>query len=184
MPTATLTDSKSRGDSVYQNILSFGRAAAFAILAFAAAPAAIAQEATVRETHGAWEVRCAGETCFMIQVASDANGAPVLSFAVRKLDTPRTEGDFTFIAAAEIYTKPGVFLPAGVTFSVDGNDSRRIPYERCFPEGCAALPLVQQTLIDSLKGGARVTVTVYPNPGEEVSAEVSLSGFTAAYDSL
>ena len=164
-------------------VFLISRAALIAVLGLASAPA-IAQEAAVRETHGAWEIRCKDSSCFMIQIAQDASGAPVLSFGVRKLSEPRVEGDATFIAATEIYTKPGVFLPTGVTLSIDGQQSRRIPFERCFPEGCAALPLVQQQLIDSLKAGGKVEIIVYANPGEPVAAEVSLSGFTAAYDAL
>lgn len=169
---------------MFKSIVSFGRAAVFAAVAFTAAPA-VAQEAALRETHGSWEVRCAGDnSCYIVQVASDAEGRPVVSFAVRELAQPRTEGERTFVAAAEIRTKPGVYLPAGVTFTIDETESLRIPFERCFPEGCAALPLIQQSLVDRLKAGARVRITVYANPSEPVAAEVSLSGFTAAYDSL
>ena len=184
MPTATCAGEK-RGDSVFKSILSIIGAAMIVMAGVAAAPVpAHAEDAPVRETHGAWEVRCKDGQCFMTQIASDDSGVPVLRFSVSKLATPRSEGEATFIAAAEISTKVGVFLPQGVTFAIDGAQNRKIPFERCFPTACVALPAVQQALIDSLKAGGTVTVTVFANPGEPVTANVSLSGFTAAYDSL
>ncbi|MCI4664806.1 MAG: invasion associated locus B family protein [Neomegalonema sp.] len=120
----------------------------------------------------------------MAQIASDAKGKPVMSLALKKLAKPVTEGKNTFVAAAEFRTKLGVFLPQGVTFAIDGGKKRRIPFERCLPEGCAALPLIQKGLVDELKSGGKVIMTVYANPKTPITVSVSLSGFTAAFDSM
>lgn len=169
---------------MFASVISFGRAALVAAIAFVAAPAA-AQEAAVRETHGDWEIRCTSdELCFMIQVGNDAEDRAVVSFAIRELDEPRIVDGRTFVAQAELRTRLGVYLPGGIVFTVDESESLRFPFERCVDEGCSALPLVQQGLIDRLKAGARVEITVFANRDQPVNADISLVGFTAAYDAL
>lgn len=168
------------------SILSFARAALMAAVAFTALPAA-AQEpaATVRETHGAWEVRCtADDVCFMYQVANDAEGRPLLSMAVRPLATPRTSGDLTFVAVAEIQTRLGVYLPGGIAMQIDTTDTLRLPFERCTPQSCRAVPEVQAEFVERMKAGAEISFIVFANLNEPVQAIISLSGFTAAFDAL
>lgn len=88
-------------------------------------------------------------------------------------------------APAMVIAAPlGIALRPGVGLRVDQNDPVRIPFERCDPNGClAGLPL-SADMIDTLKRGARCSVEIHVTPSQPRVLELSLSGFTAGFDSL
>lgn len=164
-------------------------AVAAAMLAVAAAPdAAQAQSQApdpVRETHGDWEVRCAdANRCYMMQVRRDDAGRPLLLLRVRKLGEPVTSNGQTYVAEAELFTRLGFFLPAGIIMQVDQGKQERIPFERCLQNGCGSLPLFSQPIVDRLKAGGAANFTMFVQPGRPTGVSISLSGFTAAYNAL
>lgn len=167
---------------MFKSVYSVARAAFVGALAFVAAPSLASAQETKK--HGDWDVVCGDKGCSMFQNGLDSAGKRVLIIGLTKLATPQKSGERTFVSRMEISAPLGVFLPGGVSVSIDGKKPLRIPFERCLREVCQAGPLVQQPVIDQMKAGNAVTITVFRNRGDKVEIKVSLKGFTAGYDSM
>nr|WP_272211301.1 invasion associated locus B family protein [Marinicella sp. W31]MDC2877189.1 invasion associated locus B family protein [Marinicella sp. W31] len=73
-------------------------------------------------------------------------------------------------------------IPAGVAMQIDNSSPQRINFEICTAEQCIARAPLTDTLVSAMKRGGQVTFTSVnvrqqPNP-----VDVTLSGFTAAFD--
>lgn len=173
---------------MFNRIRLAAASAILAAMAVAAGPAIAQQNPDrLRESHGDWEVRCQDETdnaCYMMQLIEDDSGAPLLLMRLRKLPDPVEASGNVFTVEAELFTRLGFLLPAGISMQIDAEEPNRIPFERCLPNGCGSLPLFTNEMINALKAGGVARFTMLVNPGEEDVADISLSGFTAAYDSL
>lgn len=154
----------------------------------AAAPDAPAAEAPAQPEidvteHGDWDVGClAGtESCEMQQVALDASGNPVVLVRVIKL--PEAE---EAEALAIVNTPLGTLLPSGLGFQIDGGEASALPFEWCVQEGCIVRLGLREPDVTALKRGSavRLRVASIADPDQPVELNLSLSGFTAAYDSL
>lgn len=174
------------------NRIRLAAAAAVLTAGVVSAGQAAAQELDrLRESHGDWEVRCQDETndaCYMMQLIEGPDGSPLMLMRLRKLPDPVEASGNVFTVEAELFTRLGFLLPPGFTMRIDDGDPNRIPFERCLPTGCGSLPLFTNEMINALKAGgvAQFTMVDPQDDGslEPVEASVSLSGFTAAYDSL
>jgi invasion protein IalB len=160
-----------------------------AVAALLLPPAAGAQTAgeTVRETHGDWDVVCAEgrDVCAMRQVGRNSEGNDVLLVAVRALpEGTTTEDGRTVPALIEIRTPLGVGLRAGVRVQVDGGQERAAPYEVCVQQGCIVRQPMGEDFLAAMKAGRTATMTVVALQQGEVSVDISLLGFTAAFNSL
>ena len=143
--------------------------------------------ATVKATHGAWEIRCAAQqpnSCAMVQTGNNAEGQPVVQTLLRK--TPGLTGPNGQAVAAvmEVIAPIGVFLPAGVGIKIDGADIGRGVYRVCNPQACLMTEPVQEDFISKMKGGANATIILTRPDGQTTDISISLSGFTKAYNSL
>ena len=168
------------------------RAAAVACLAgFSVAGAAqaqiqapeAAQKQVLTATHGAWEIHCleGTETCAMQQVGNTAEGQRALLVTVQRLAGVTAEGK-AVPAALTVNTPVGVLIPYGVRVKVDEGNVAPVPLLRCLPDTCAARAPLADEAISKLKKGSKATFGFFLQ--EEVLIDVSLSGFTAAYDAL
>jgi invasion protein IalB len=137
----------------------------------------------VRETHGDWEVRCLpdGDECFIYQLALDPEENPVAEFS---LVTLPAGGEA--VAGVTVVTPLGTLLPAGVVMRVDGGEARGYEFTFCTQVGCFARFGLAAEDVAALKRGrlAEMRLVSISAPEAPVTLEVSLSGFTAAYDSL
>lgn len=82
----------------------------------------------------------------------------------------------------QITVPSGRLIPAGIKLRVDDKQETTLPYLYCFPQSCIAEVKLDDALIGVLKAGGQLTVTStnvqqQPNP-----IEITLNGFTAAYD--
>jgi invasion protein IalB len=149
----------------------------------AAAPAPPEVLEVVRETHGEWEVRCLpdGNECFLYQLALDADANPVAEFSLVTLPA-----DSEAMAGVTVVTPLGTLLPAGLVVQVDGGEARRYDFTFCSQVGCFARFGVDDATVAALKRGQAATLQLVSigAPDQPVDLEVSLEGFTAAYDSL
>jgi invasion protein IalB len=171
------------------------RAAAVACIAGLSAGAAHAQaqdaapaqqqgpEQVLAATHGDWEIHCleGTETCAMQQVGNAANGQRALLVTVQRLAGVSAEGK-QVPAAITVNTPLGVLIPYGVRVRVDEGNIAQVPLLRCMPDNCAARAPMADEAIAELKRGAAATFAIFLQ--EEVLVEISLNGFTAAYDAL
>lgn len=147
------------------------------------APAAPDQPEIDVTRHGDWEVGCLAQTtnCEMQQVADDQQGNPVLLVRVLKLPSGSDAQ-----ALAILNTPLGTLLPAGLGFQIDSGEEATLPFEWCVQEGCVVRLGLRQPEIDAMKRGraVRLTVRSIADADNPVELNLSLAGFTAAFDSL
>lgn len=146
-------------------------------------PAAPEVMEIVRDTFGDWEVRCApeGEDCFMYQLAMDSQNNPVAEVSILKLPE-----DSEAAAGVTMVTPLGTLLQSGVVIQVDQGEARQYPFNWCSQVGCFARFGLTQESINSMKRGQAATVMLasVAAPETPVRLNLSLTGFTAGYDSL
>jgi invasion protein IalB len=137
----------------------------------------------VKDTFGDWQIRCApeGDECFMYQLAMDAQKNPVAEVSILKLPEA-AEAD----AGVTIVTPLGTLLTTGVIVQVDAGQQRQYPFAWCSQVGCFARFGLDKPSVDGMKRGnaGKITLVSVSNPQAPVSLDLSLSGFTAAFDSL
>lgn len=146
-------------------------------------PAAPEVMEIVRDTFGDWEVRCApeGEDCFMYQLALDSQNNPVAEVSILKLP----EGSEA-AAGVTMVTPLGTMLQSGIVLQVDQGEARQYPFNWCSQVGCFARFGLTQESINGMKRGNTATVMLasVAAPETPVRLNLSLTGFTAGYDSL
>lgn len=137
----------------------------------------------VKDTFGDWQIRCApeGNECFMYQLALDAQKNPVAEVSILKLPEAN-EAE----AGVTIVTPLGTLLPQGVVVQVDTGEKRQYPFAWCSQVGCFARFGLTKPTIDVMKRGkgGKITLVSIGAPQSPVTLDMSLSGFTAAFDLL
>ncbi len=146
-------------------------------------PAAPEVTEFVRDTFGDWQVRCFTQTeeCFMYQLALDSNQNPVAEVSLLKLP----EGGEA-ASGMTVVSPLGTLLTSGVLVQVDTNEARQYPFNWCSQAGCFARFGLTGQSIASMKRGktGKMTLISVAAPQSPISLNLSLTGFTDAYDSL
>ena len=143
--------------------------------------------ATVKATYGDWDVLCAAaepDRCVMRQVGKSANGETVLEVSIRKLEGVETEGGQVVPAAMRIRTPLQTMLRSGVEVRVDETQPSTLSFERCRPEGCIINGVLPDKFLALLKRGLVAEMTFTRLRQGETTVNVSLNGFTRAFNSL
>jgi invasion protein IalB len=139
----------------------------------------------VRDTFGDWQVRCApeGVDCFMYQLALDGEQNPVAEVSMLKLPAGAGEG---VVAGVTIVTPLGTLLPPGLALQIDTAEPRQFPFAWCSQVGCFARFGLDAPSIAAFKRGrgGKLTLLSVGAPDRPVVLDLSLTGFTAAFDSL
>lgn len=136
-------------------------------------------------SNGAWQVSCVeGADCAMAQIGKDKAGTPILEMVVRKLPAPLEADGRTAIAVVDFITPLGVVLTSGLEVKIDSAQGESAPFQICTEQGCLVREPVDQSLIDRFKKGSNANVSVVAANQGDVTAKISLSGFTKSYDSL
>lgn len=139
---------------------------------------------TLSETYDAWTVQCvnSGEgdqkrrSCQMSQeLHQQGSRQRVLLFAITK-----AEGS----AIATLVLPFGLLLSEGVRIEAAETEVVRGGFRTCLPAGCVAEIDLSEEAIGQLQSGDTVSVSMTANSGQVVTTEVSLKGFTAAYQRL
>jgi invasion protein IalB len=151
-----------------------------------AAPSAAqggAPKQVLAATHGDWEIQCleGTETCAMQQVGETPEGKRALLVTIQRLAGVQAEGR-EVPAAVTVNTPAGVLIPYGVRVRVDDGNTAQVPLLRCLADNCVARAPMSAEAVAELKRGGKATFAIFLE--EEVLVDVSLSGFTAAYDAL
>jgi invasion protein IalB len=146
-------------------------------------PAAAEDPVEVRATYSDWDVRCARGTdnCFMYQLASDEQNNPVAEFSIIRIEN-ETEAK----AGVTVLTPLGTLLTNGLVIQIDDGEARRFPFSWCDQAGCFGRLALNQQSINAMKAGALGKITVFSivAPDQPITLELSLAGFTVAYESL
>ena len=160
-------------------LASFAQEAAPAEAPAAEAPAAEAPAAAAPAIQN-WLKVCdplpdGQQACIMRQVVL-ANGQFLGSFLLR--DDPGQESRLLAVAAVPL----GVLLPFGLTWQIDGAKPIRVPYMLCDPTSCATQLVINEQYVNSLKKGNTLKLTAKNRQNQDLTIEITLAGFTAAYD--
>ena len=117
----------------------------------------------------------------MYQLAADQQDNPVAEVSLLKLPEV-AEAD----AGVTVVTPLGTLLTNGLVLQIDGGETRQYPFAWCSQVGCFSRFGLAKPSIDALKRGKAGTITLVSvgRPDHPVELALSLSGFTAAWDSL
>ncbi len=137
------------------------------------------------ETLGDWELRCIKgeegqeEPCQMYQLMQDAEGTPVAEISIFRLP----EGGRA-MAGATIIVPLETSLTQQLTLEIDGGQARRYPYAFCNPIGCYSRVGLVAEEVAQFRRGANAKLTIVPAlaPDQKVELNMSLNGFTAAFE--
>ncbi|WP_161141727.1 invasion associated locus B family protein, partial [Propylenella binzhouense] len=77
---------------------------------------------------------------------------------------------------------PGMLLRPGLQIQIDGGKTQKGQYTICFPNLCFAENEVNADYVSSLKRGKQLVITSLNQQAKPVNFDISLAGFTAAYD--
>lgn len=136
-----------------------------------------AAQLTDGEAFGNWRVNCeldqqtSREGCFIVQnLVLREGGQRVLQFAIGFVEeTPEP--------IALISLPLGISLPPGARIQIDDREPKRIPIERCEPNGCRAGMKLGEDILDGLRKGTQISVTFYDAKREPIEVPLSLDGF-------
>jgi invasion protein IalB len=85
-------------------------------------------------------------------------------------------------ALFQIAVPTGRVIPAGIGMQIDDGETRRVPYSICLPDRCIAETPLTEELVAALKAGGGMTLTTVNFQNQPNPIEVTLQGFTAAFD--
>lgn len=75
----------------------------------------------------------------------------------------------------------GLFLPAGVTVDVDGNNIQKLGVQTCDTTGCYAGSPISPEVLTAMFGGQKLNVSFQPLNKQPVKIPMELNGFRAAF---
>lgn len=107
--------------------------------------------------------------------AAQPDKPPVLAVAIYEI-----KGDDTRIV--RLLMPVGLMLRPGFRFSVDKSETLDGAFEICFPNGCFAESRVKKPVVDQMKKGSILNISVRNQVNNEVTFGVPLTGFAKAYD--
>jgi invasion protein IalB len=147
--------------------------------------------ARLGEKHGDWQMVCevreegAAEICGAIQEVKTKEGKLALWAAFGYLQ-PNVDGAVMIFRIPYDLTDPptGFRVAKGAQIAIDGGSQVEVPLEICAPGGCQIGLLLEDAFVQALKAGNKLNLTVPLATGQTATINISLKGFTAAYDSL
>ena len=82
----------------------------------------------------------------------------------------------------QVSVPTGRLVPPGIQMQIDTNAATRIPFGLCLPDRCIAEVPLTDAMVSSMKRGGKMTLTSVNFQRKANPIEMTLSGFTAAYD--
>lgn len=160
-------------------------AAALGVATIFAAPAlpAAAQDDAAAQSgdQNAWVKICNTdptankELCLITQELRTNNGQFLASAAIREFPGEARK--------SMLFSVPvGMVIQPGVQIQIDGADPEKADYQICFPNACYAERAIDAAYINKLKGGGKLRLTTFNQQGKQVRFDLTLIGFTTAYD--
>lgn len=138
--------------------------------------ASIADKNEAKGVFGDWKVTCKeNENCRMAQsVINKTTGQAVVQLRIFK--EPKPTALFSFPL--------GILLNTGWQLRVDNGKAHLLPFEICREDGCHAGINLTEPLTNSMKRGSKLNVRFHDSQQNPVDIELSLKGFTDAYEAL
>lgn len=139
---------------------------------------------TLSETYDAWTVQCVNKvdgentqrTCQMSQELMQQNTRQrVLTFAIGKSDQS---------SKATLVLPFGLLLSEGVRIQIAEEEILRGTFRTCLPAGCVVELDLPDEAIQKLQGAPTASVLMTANSGQPVKTDISLKGFSSAFQRL
>ncbi|MCJ2035720.1 invasion associated locus B family protein [Methylobacterium sp. J-068] len=120
------------------------------------------------------------DVCYTTRDFVSDQGQPVLAVAVYEMKNPTQKQEVRVVR----YLLPlGLLLQPGIRFSIDGQQATPGKFAVCFPNGCfAEAGNVGPELINAMKKGTTLSVSVQNQTQREVTFAVPIAGFGKAFD--
>jgi invasion protein IalB len=117
------------------------------------------------------------EICYTTRDFVSDQGQPVMAVAVYDAKGPQGQKIVRFLMPL------GLMLQPGVRFAVDNGQATPGRYAICFPNGCfAEAPGLKDDVVNAMKKGTSLNVSVQNQALREVTFAVPLAGFGKAFD--
>ena len=117
------------------------------------------------------------EVCYTTRDFVSDQGQPVLAAAVYDVKGQNAQKIVRFLMPLALLLRPGI------RFAVDQTAPSAGSYTVCFPNGCFAEAVgVKDEVVNAMKRGTSINVSVQNQLGREVTFQVPLAGFGKAYD--
>lgn len=132
-------------------------------------------------TGGGWvkvcfdDPRTRRQTCYTTRDFADEGGTPILS-----LEVFETKGEESMLL--RVFLPLGLALKPGVRIGLERGEQESGAFDACFPAGCYASSNVPTALVDAMKRGGRIMLSVKKLSGEELDFFLPLEGFGKAFD--
>lgn len=141
----------------------------------------------VKATYDDWQVHCipdpkgGKDRCQITQLLHQADGNPIIEVSM----SPLAPGQAAVAGAAVITPLETLLIPQ-LTIKIDDGDAKRYPFAFCNPRGCIARVGFTAPELAALEKGKKAVLTIVSaqNPGKQIDVDMSLKGFSKAYDSL
>jgi len=138
-----------------------------------------ADRSTSTDYFGDWQLSCAeqggAERCLVTQAQIDQNGATVSVINVSKA------GDDLFI---EFVLPLMTDLTTPVELKITENKSQSLQYNACNQSACFILLSDAAAVLEAFKANASANMVFGLFNGQSVNVNISLRGFTAAFEAL
>jgi invasion protein IalB len=82
----------------------------------------------------------------------------------------------------QVTVPSGRMVPPGIGMQIDGGQTQKVDYMICLPDRCIAEVPLSDQLVASFKRGQQVTLTSVNFQNQPNPIQVSLNGFTGAFD--
>jgi len=139
------------------------------------------------QTFHDWTVKCKSQEtgqkdrCALIQTLrrKNANGnQPIMTVLVAPFGSESRLG--------MLITVPlGVFLPAGLTLTVDDKKlTKQLAYQFCNRLGCRAAVLFDDRLLGLFRTGAKASIAIQDRHRKDIVMAISLNGFSKGVDGI
>jgi invasion protein IalB len=149
----------------------------------AAAPGGTVVQVKPEPSQSDWTKVCGkdqaqnAEVCYTTRDFVSDQGQPVLAVAVYDAKGVQSQKVVRFLMPL------GLLLQPGVRFAVDQGQPTPGRYAICFPNGCfAEAPGLKDDLVNAMKKGTTLNVSVQNQAMREVTFAVPLAGFGKAFD--
>lgn len=140
----------------------------------------------IDEVFDDWERRClhnpdGEDPCQIYQLVKDAEGVPMADITLVRLPAGQQAA-----AGATVIAPLEVLLTQQLTLGIDSAAAKRYPFRFCTQVGCVAQIGFTAAEIEAFRKGNVAKMVIVPAiaPDQQFLLEISLKGFTKAYESL
>ena len=142
----------------------------------------------VEKTWGDWSKICTppaegqegDEICSISQTATmNEGGLRLLETTIRYV-----EGNEKPVMFVLVPLELGLYLPRGLTVTVDDLDPVTIALQRCTVKGCIAVLAMEENLVEAFRKAEQAQIVFFIDVNQSRNLPVSLDGFTRAFRSL